>query len=158
MKYAHTFVWSQASTPTFKKITPPLKILWKKNLKFSQDRVNDIYGFNYFGKMSWILWLYVYPCCMESSCHGNHIRKITTHVIHLVIVTNQSSFVVCSLLFRSSLAGSSINSSQTELSPSESSSFSLESFLRVCPNNQPHIQAVVKVTEGERAEPPYYSF
>jgi len=59
---------------------------------------------------------------------------------HVLITTNRSSFVVCSLLVRSSFTGSSISSSQTELSPSESSSFSLEGFRRVCPHNQQHRQ------------------
>jgi len=47
-------------------------------------------------------------------------------------ITNRSSLVVCSLFVISSITGSSINSSQTELSPSDSSSFSLEGFCLVC--------------------------
>ena len=66
--------------------------------------------------------------------------RLCAFVLILLITTNRSSFVVCSLLVRSSFTGSSISSSQTELSPSESSSFSLEGFRRVCPNNQQHRQ------------------
>lgn len=92
----------------------------------------------------WFFIIVIIVSNTSNSSSGSHSNNSSSNSSSCSM-TNRSSLAVCSLFVISSTTGSSINSSQTELSPSDSSSFSLEGFRRVCSHRQSHSLTWTKV-------------